>query len=71
MKKHEFYLEMTGKIYSNWDPMRFIIRHKGCFVAGDKDYIWGSFSSICSGCEVEIPKHLVIQRDLLNGGKVV
>lgn len=34
MKKHEFYIEDTSNINSS-KHIRYLIRHKGCNVAGD------------------------------------
>lgn len=68
MKKHEFYIEDTSNINSS-NHIRYLIRHKGCNVAGDNTRDWGSYGDTCTGCDIEIPNYLIVQRDLLNGSK--
>jgi len=69
MKKHEFYLVDTKDDRINWEKFRYIIRHKGCFVAGDKNRDWGTYGNTCTGCGKPIPEYLVLQRNLLSGHK--
>lgn len=65
MNNEEFYIEESN-FGTQVPKFRYIVRHRGCFVVNDINRNWGSFNNHCTGCQKDIPKHLAIQRDLLN-----
>lgn len=66
--KQEWYIEGTSDIIPFQEKEVYIIRHRGCYVVGDKNRNWGTVhSTFCQGCDKKIPSYLTFQRDLLNG----